>query len=279
LFTPESELVVMVINYIDDIKRQYAMWTNPFDLAHELEISIAVGKLGPDQEGAAFAERIVLDPASGVKARQRFTFYHEIVHHLVRRNDKLYSILHDQYRSDEDLIRIIERLCNVGAAEFIIPRRTVLAAIDAEGFSILPVRDLSRADEVSPTAVCIQLALCAKHGCIATVCRMVLSQKVDSLGLFGEVEPRMGLQVETAVSSSYTKYRIARGSLIPKGHLLYETYEAATDDIVSDIAQVPFRSKRTWLVKCEGICIGKQVFGLFHLDPPPINSRHQLRLF
>jgi hypothetical protein len=279
LLIPESELEVMVINYIDDIKREYAMWTNPFDLAHELEISIAVGKLGPDQEGAAFAERIVLDPTSGVKARQRFTFYHEIVHHLVRRNDKLYSILHDQYRSDEDLIHIIERLCNVGAAEFIIPRRTVLAVIGAEGFSILPVRDLSRADEVSPTAVCVQLALCAKHGCIATVCRMVLSQKVDSPGLFGEVEPRMALQVETAVSSSYTKYRVARGSLIPRGHLLYDTYEAANDDIVSGTALVPFRSKRTWLVKCEAICIGKQVFGLFHLDSPPIHSRHQLRLF
>jgi IrrE N-terminal-like domain len=279
LFTPESELEVMVVNYIDDIKRHYAIWTNPFDLARELKISIAVGKLGPDQEGAAFAERIVLDPTRGVKARQRFTFYHEIVHHIIRRNDKLYSILHDQYRSDEDLIHIIERLCNVGAAEFIIPRRTVLAAIEADGFSISQVRDLSRADEVSPTAVCVQLALCAKHGCIATVCRMVLSQKVDSPGLFVEVEPRMVLQVETAVSSSYTKYRIARGSLIPKGHLLYDTYEAASDDIVSGIAPAPFRSKSTWSVKCEAICIGKQVFGLFHLDPPPINSRHQLRLF
>lgn len=269
----------MVVNYIDDIKRQYAIWTNPFNLARELEISIAVGKLGPDQEGAAFAKRIVLDPTLRVKARRRFTLYHEIVHHLIRRNDKLYSILHDQYRSDEDLTHIIEHLCNVGAAEFIIPRSTVLAAIEANGFSISQVRDLSKADEVSLTATCVQLALCAKHGCIATVCRMVLSQKVDSPGLFGEVEPRMVLQVETAVSSSYTKYRIARGGLIPKGHLLYDTYEAASGDIVSGIAPAPFRSKRTWLVKCEAICIGKQVFGLFHLDPPPVNSRHQLRLF
>jgi hypothetical protein len=279
LFTPESELEAMVVNYIDDIKRQYAIWTNPFDLARELGISIEVGKLGPGQEGAALAERIVLDPTLGVKARQRFTLYHEIVHHLIRRNDKLYSILHDQYRSDEYLTHIIEHLCNVGAAEFIIPRSTVLAAIEADGFSISQVRDLSKADEVSPTAVCVQLALCAKHGCIATVCRMILSQKVDSPGLFGEVEPRMVLQVETAVSSSYTKYRIACGSLIPKGHLLYETYEAASGGIVSDIAPAPFRSKHTWLVKCEAICIGKQVFGLFHLDPPPVKSRHQLRLF
>jgi len=269
----------MVVNCIDDTKRKYAMWTNPFDLAHELEISITVGKLGSGQEGAAFAEQIVLDPTHGVKARQRFTLYHEIVHHLIRRNDKLYSILHDQYRSDEDFIHIIERLCNVGAAEFIIPRSILLGAIDADGFSILQVKNLSKADEISPTAVFVQLALCAKHACIATICRMVMSQKVDSPGLFGEVEPRMVLQVETAVSSSHTKYRIARGSLIPKGHLLYDTYDVANHDIVSGSAPVPFRSKRSWLVNCEAILIGKQVFGLFHLDPPPVKSCHQLQLF
>ncbi len=269
----------MVVNQINDTKHQYLQWANPFELARELEVSITIGKLGPDQEGAAFAENIVLDPTIGVKARQRFTLYHEIVHHLIRRSDKLYSILHDQYHSDKDLTRIIERLCNVGAAEFVIPHSTVLAAMEAEGFSISLARDLSRVDEVSPTAVCVQLALCAKHGCIATVCRMALSPRVDGLGLFGEVKPGMILQVDIAISSYYTKYRIARGSLIPKGHLLYDAYETASNDIVSGTAQVPSRNNRTWMVDCEATRIGKQVFGLFHLDPPPINSRHQLRLF
>jgi len=270
----------MVVNRINDIKRQYAIWVNPFDLARELEISIAVGKLGPDQEGAAFAEQIVLDPTVEVKARQRFTLFHEIVHHLIRRNDKLYSILHDQYRSDEDLTRIIEHLCNVGAAEFVIPRSTVRAAIEADGFSISQVRTLSKVDEVSPTAVCVQLALCAKHRCIATVCRMVSPPRIDSLNLVVGMKPAMALQVSIAVSSPCTKYMIKRGRLLPKGHLFYEAYETLGDDIMRGTAPVPLRDTQKWLVECEAVRIGKQLFGIFHIDPPPGKiSSDQLRLF
>jgi hypothetical protein len=248
LCTPESELEAMVVDQINDIKRQYAIWTNPYDLARELEVSIAVGKLGPDQEGAAFAERVVFDPTIGVKARQRFTLYHEIVHHLIRRNDKLYSILHDQYRSDEDLTRIIEHLCNVGAAEFVIPRSMVRAAIEVDGFSISQVRVLSKVDEVSPTAVCVQLALCAKHRCIAAVCRMVSPPEINGPKLVGEIKTGMALQVGIAVSSPSTKYMIKRGKLLPKGHLFYEAYEVVRDDIVRGIAPMPLRDTQKWLV-------------------------------
>ena len=248
MFTPESELEAIVVDHINDIKHQYAIWANPYDLARELEISIAVGKLGPDREGAAFAERIVFDPTVRVKARQRFTLYHEIVHHLIRRNDKLYSILHDQYRSDEDLTRIIEHLCNVGAAEFVISRSTVRVAIEAGGFSISLVRMLSKVDEVSSTAVCVQLALCAKHRCIATVCRMVSPPEINGPKLVGEIKPGMALQVGIAVSSPSTKYMIKRGKLLPKGHLFYVAYEITSDDIVFGTAPVPLRDTQKWLV-------------------------------
>jgi len=279
LYTPERELELMVVNQINNVKLKYSTWANPDQLACEIEISVTVGKLGPSQEGAAFADDIILDPTIGVKARQRFTFYHEIVHHLIKRNDELYSILHDQYHSDEDLTRIIEHLCNVGAAEFIIPRAIILAAIEANGFSISLVRDLSSIDEVSPTAVGVQLALCAKHRCIATVCRMVWPPKIASPQLFGEVKPEMVLQISTAVRSSCMKYPIARGSLLPKGHLFYEAYEMVTDDIVYGTAPIPFRNNQQWKVQCEALHIGKQVFGIFHVKSPPVESRYQLRLF
>ena len=53
----------MVVSQIHDIKRQYPQWANPFELARELEISTSFGQLGPEQEGAAFAEDIVINPA------------------------------------------------------------------------------------------------------------------------------------------------------------------------------------------------------------------------
>jgi hypothetical protein len=48
-----------MVNLINDTKRQYLIWANPFELARKLKVSITTGKLGPAQEGAAFVENIV----------------------------------------------------------------------------------------------------------------------------------------------------------------------------------------------------------------------------
>src|ERR1700730_17782521 len=130
LLTSEAELEPMVLQQIRSIKRQHSEWVDPHALAKALGFSIVSRDLGEGREGAALASIIGLDPSMQVKGRRRFTLYHEIVHLLIKRNDELYSILHDQYASDTDFNRIGERLCNLGAAEFVIPREVVLAAIE-----------------------------------------------------------------------------------------------------------------------------------------------------
>ncbi len=89
----------------------------------------------------------------------------------------------------------------------------------------------------------------------------------------------MVLQVSLSVSSPRTKYRVARGSRISKGHLFYEAYEAKDGEVVRGEALVPLSSGRKWIVECEAMRIGGQVFGIFHLEPAPMKSRHQLPLF
>lgn len=278
MYTSELELESLVIRQINDVKHQYAVWADPDKLACALEIPVVEGKLGAGLEGVALPGIIIRDPTTGVQARRRFTLYHEIVHHLVRKNDELLFLLHDQYSSDEDFRRITERLCNAGAAEFVIPRDSVLAAIEVSGFSISLVRDLSRANEVSSTAACVQLARCAKHKCIAVVCRMVPNTTEDRPSLFTQTRPGKVLSVEIAISSASTKYTIARGNLIPKGHLLFDAYEAGSEKVLRGKAPIPFRDNRRWEKECEAMCLGTQVFGLFHIDPPPVNSRDQLQL-
>src|SRR5258706_16123297 len=91
--------------------------------------------------------------------------------------------------------------------------------------------------------------------------------------------PSTALQVSTAVSSSLTKYRIARRSLIPKGHLFYEAYKAKEGELVRGEALVPFRSGHKWMVECDAMRIGGQVFGIFHLESVPVESHYQLPLF
>lgn len=279
LLTGESELESMVLRQTCGIKHQYSEWADPHALAKALGFSIVSRDLGEGREGAALTSTIVLDPGMQVKARRRFTLYHEIVHLLIKRNDDLYSILHDQYPSDTDFNRIIERLCNAGAAEFVIPREVILTAIEEKGFSISLVRDLSSVGEVSPAAVAVQLVLCAKHECIMLACRLVSQTHVDEALFSDKPRSEMLLQVSMAVSSPCTKYRVARGSQISKGHLFYETYQAKEGEVVTGEARVPSRSGHRWIVECEAMRIGGQVFGIFHLESVPVKSRHQLPLF
>lgn len=281
MYISEKDLEAMVVAQVRDVKQQHAGWVNPRALAYALGIEIDDQELGVGREGAAFASNIVISPTIRVKARQRFTLYHEIVHHLIRRNDRLYSILHDQYSSDEDLERIIERLCNAGAAEFILPQSRVVSAIEKEGFSVGLVKTLSRPDEVSLTAACVQLALCARHKCIAVICKMGSLLEENNPKLFNDNTPKKAvLQVDTAISSPKTDYRIARRTVIPQGHLFYEVYNAVNEGrVVHGKDCIPFRNSLKREVECEAIRIGMQVFGFFHLEHPPAKSGPQLRLF
>ena len=279
MYTHEAELETMVIHQMDDVKQHYIVWTNPLELARELGISVTFGKLGPDQEGAAFAEDIVLDSTIGVRARQRFTLYHEIVHHLIRRNDKLYSILHEQYQADKDFTRILERLCNIGAAEFVLSRNTVRAVLANSKFSIELVKELSKVDEISSTAACVQLALCAKHSCITVVCTMTTHVNQGKTALFGKMKSESALQVNVATRSACTAYTVARGCLMFKGHFFYEVYEQANEKSIREKSSIPFRNNQSWVVESEAIRIGKQLFGVFHLEPPLVNSPDQLSFF
>jgi hypothetical protein len=108
---------------------------------------------------------------------------------------------------------------------------------------------------------------------------MTSPQNTNYSGLLGQMMTRMVLQVDIAVSSPHTKYGIARGSLIPRGHIFYDAYQAMNNGIVSGTAQVPNRNNRSWIVDCEAIRIGKQVFGVFNLEPPPVINQNQLKLF
>src|SRR6266702_1482028 len=141
---PEAQLEEMICSQVAAMKTQDPCWPEPEFLCEQLGSRVQYGSVGLGREGAAFAEAILLDPTAEVPARRRFTFYHEIVNHLLRDDAvELYSIISDQYESDELLNSLSERLCNVGAAEFLLPRETVRSLYQEEGFSVALIEVLS----------------------------------------------------------------------------------------------------------------------------------------
>ncbi len=279
---PEAQLETMICEQVAAIKIRYSCWADPEMLCKKLGIRVVYGRVGIRREGAAFADAIQLDPTAGVPARRRFTFYHEIVHHLLREHTpELFSIINDQYESDKLLTDISERLCNVGAAEFLLPRDIVRSLYLEEGFSVALIEALSQPEIVSRVAACAQLTFCAPHSCIAVVCRkhtvspplQTRLQQLPTTSLARKI-----VKIDVAFRSNKMEYSCASGTVISNSHLLAQMFEGAHSEHIRGKAPIPFKSGRVWEVECEAVRLGGQVFAFFHKDAPPTSIRDQLRL-
>jgi hypothetical protein len=275
---PEIDLERHVLQRVQKVKESVAGWEDPVTLAQTLGIRVAFGSLGPEREGAALDGMIVIDQEAGVPSRVRFTFYHEIMHQLIHEDDEFYSVLHDQYEDDNDLSRFSERLANIGAAEFLVPREAVLVAAAKHGFSLSLLRDLQQSSLASPTALCVQIGLCAPHKCVAVVTRRKMIARTPSQATLVS-EPAHAFAVEVSVSSRSMNYSVARGTPIPANHFLRGALSADEGQILNGKDLIPFRNRESaWPVECEAVRVGGQVFALFHASARPGPTINQLVL-
>lgn len=264
---PETNFEHRVIDDVHIIKDQCTDWRDPAALAQALGFRAIVGSLGKAREGASLEDVIIVSHTEGTPERRKFTFYHEIVHGLIRRNEKLLSDLHEQFPTTRDLVRILEHLSSVGAAEFLIPRSEVLEQCRIRGHSVAVIVPLQELRGASATAVCVQLALTASHRCVALIARHRQVSAEDQTQLLPV--GKTGLAVELAVSSRSMPYRVPEGTAIEAGHLLHSIHRGPEGEIVKGKARIPFRRATRWLVDCEAVRFGSQVFSIFQPDPQP----------
>jgi hypothetical protein len=131
-----------------------------------------------------------------------------------------------------------------------------------------------------PVIPATQLVLCATHRCIGVTCRPAKVSGDAAPLLQSETPDRVQLSVEMAISSASMAYGVARCVIIPRQHLLNDAHAAEEGQILKGKDAIPFRhARRPWIVDCEAVRVGTQVFGIFHADSPPQSHRDQLRLF
>ena len=232
-----------------------------------------------DKEGAYIAQesKIIINKLITSTERRQFTLYHELVHHVIRQDDDLYSYLHDAYPNTSDFDRVIELVCNIGAAEIILPRETVRNLIDQKGLSLSLLPELCQSKAVSGPAALIQLVQYAPNQCYGVVCeRGELSSIADSKQqAFLPNAASNGLYILYAMWSPSVKYALARFTTITSNHLLSQA--ANTQKLVKGMDRIPFRSGTDWQVPCEVVTFRNKVYGLFHVSQP--QNPQQPRLF
>lgn len=248
-------------------------------IAQSLGLTVKEIVIEGKQDGFLHDRTIVLNRTIKYEERKSFTLFHEVTHHLLDGEDEIISFLMEYHAGkDWEYSQYIERLCNLGAAQFLAPLDQVQDAVRTKKYSIKLIAELDTILPASKPALLFQLAQVTPHKCT-----LVIVEKGDIIE--SSPSPKL-LNIDanripnyytlyTATSPS-NKYRPGRFVTIPKHHILRNAFKS-TDLLVGE-DYIPYKSgNQNHKCYCEGLLIGSKVYGLFNLEPP--HNKDQPALF
>ena len=265
-----------VIALVQEVVSKYASTTIPtFDeICSGLGLNVVEDLLPIGEEGMCVEKTIFIDSRMENEERKRFTQFHEVLHYLIRKDEDLLSQLQDYpYSKEEEYDEILEALCNIGAAEFLMPRDEFRKLYTAKGFNVELILSAARHFRSSPIATTIQLAQVAPNKCIAVVCENGLipnDSAPPQASFFATVNRhhnKSRLHVIYSASSPAASDRwLAKYTVIPDDHIVNQAYSQAR--VLEGESDVPFPSWKEPCI-CEALYNRNRVYALFHLSPLP----------
>jgi hypothetical protein len=248
-------------------------------IAGQYGITVRWGRLTDDHPGCYLkdARTIVLDPRVTWPERLQFLFGHELMHDRIEQDDDLLSLLADAYVGSD--YAMMERLCNAGAAEWLMPSEDVQDMVRAHGFSTDIIPGLCQRYHASSLAVAIHMAATASHQCYLVIAAPRDVPQEETLPVLVDVRAtraRPRLVMLYTVASPSAPYAIRRGRPVPTDHLMHAAWQRG-GEAVSGWANIPFASGTRWVVPCDALSFRGHVFAFFHASDPV--SPGQMRLF
>ncbi len=260
-YMTDRDIEHKIVHLIDVARRVHdiPVGTGAKETCRRLGLRLESRPLPPDQDGLREGKLVVLNSTVRWGARLQFTAYHEAVHYLLDEDGELIEYFTAVLRKDAAAYKAaIERCCDIGAAEFLLPRAEVRKVIEADGLSVALVVRLASVHGSSLVASAIQLAMCAPCACYVVVCGYGPIPR--------SMPPCTGLYLEYAPRSSRTKYPLARFTPIPREHLLRDVWEQQVAGEGS--SYVPFRLGARMDCYCEALPVGGRVAAVLYLDQP-----------
>lgn len=275
-----------VIELVQETVRNHASAEIPcFDeLCAGLGVKVEERPLPLGRDGMQIEKTVIINSRIQSEARKQFTRFHELMHYLLNEEGELLSALHDAtWNQKGEFERQVERHCNFGAAEFLMPRAVLMKLAQNVGFHVRLIPIAAEHFGSSAIAMTLQLAHVAPYACLTAVCEpgggpnqtpLVPVSLLDG----GSRSRKQMLRVVYTASSAATKYRLAKDTRIPCDHLIYRAFLQAR--MLEGESRVPFRSGKHPPCYCEALPIGNSVYVLFHLRSRPAAAHpHQLTLW
>ena len=264
-----------VIELVRDVVNEYASTTIPtFDeICSGLGLDVKVGELPAGTDGAQKDKTIIISSQIKNEGRKRFTQFHEVTHYLIEKDGDLISELHDYTINQEHgFKKPLETLCNIGAAEFLMPSKEFVTLYEERGFNVQLIPFAANYFKSSIIAVAIQLTQVAPNRCIAVVCEKGLipndkaSAEVSLPTTKNQSHNKPKLHVVYSASSPSANRWLAKYTVIPDDHLINQAF--LQTKMLKGESEIPFpgwTESRT----CEALPYKNRVYALFHLSPLP----------
>jgi hypothetical protein len=233
------------------------------------DLKVVYAPLALGMDGALIEDRIIINRAIRYRPRVQFTIYHELFHHLLEEYGDIIEYYTELSRGDDaQYKRAIERCCDRGAAELMMPQSRVREAIRSEGFSVSLIGLIADCHGSSLIAAALQLAHCAPVDCFVVLC---------SHGPVPKARPRQfGLYVDYVGAPERRKYMLARYSPVRRDHVLAEAWEeqrAARGD-----TYVAYPSGKFMPCYCEAEPLGPFLAGILSFEEPAPDGQMTLPL-
>ena len=271
-----------VIQLVREVVNKYASTTIPAfdDICTGLGLNVVEDSLPNGKEGMYLEKTIFVNSQMLNEERKRFTQFHEVVHYLIRKDEDLISELQDYpYSKEDEYEKVVEILCNIGAAEFLMPRDEFKKLYTAEGFNVRLILNASRNFKSSMIATTIQLAQIAPNKCITAIFEYGLTPKNTTHPqdlLFNTKYPiqKPKLHVIYSASSPAADRWLAKYTIFPDDHLINQSF--SQDKMLKGASDIPFPGWQESCT-CEALPYKNRVYALFHLSPLP--DPNQMTLF
>jgi Zn-dependent peptidase ImmA (M78 family) len=226
----------------------------------------------PEGEDGAYLDglrQIVISTKVKNEERVNFTFLHELMHAIIQDDPDLLSACHDVPGGfSEDLI---ERLCNKGAAEMLVPSE----AIRQHGCSVALIPALCEQFAASSLAVAFQMINCADDVRYLVIAEMRMVIVAPATPMVLEAIHGERLVVVYGAKSPVATYSIWRNRHLPLRHGFYRALEHP-DTVLQMKTEIP-SGKSPWPMPCECLYFRQKVFAFFY-EPPKV-SPDQMRMF
>lgn len=280
----EQDLLKASIGLAEKTRREIDEADLPLDdfpaIARHYDIELIWNTL-PDENPGCYVKarrRVVLDPSAQSPERLNFTFFHELMHDRIEHDDNLLSMLADAYIGSEDIV--IERLCNAGAAELLIPTFDLRKTLQACEFSTGSIPTLCEQYGASSIAVAFKMISTASHDCFLVIAEpRFVKPDNHEIPMLLDVRPADAqwklVIIYSATSPGVTKYSIKIGQQLTFDHPIYDAL-SQSGQVVRGYAKIPFASGTSWSVGFDALFFRSKVFAFFHASPPVSASQLQL---